>query len=190
MPRFKLKAKDSKLIEKVVKAFEESEIIQRQKEMTAGRWDFVVFAPLDKKQISLRKGFVEHSKIQRAPLYIASLSDPSGHDAGGIPIEEFISEDIPEEYEGLEIIHIDPVRPLTIEKKEVRDNHSKFESEICKQFENENIAILRAPKDADWMMAVMKYLHECDKAFPDQIQQAFFENFRQSGNSSHGKYLN
>jgi len=66
----------------------------------------------------LREGFAEHASIKCAPIYIASLAQSGLADVNGIPVEESIEEDIPEKYHGLEIIQVDPLRPLTIIKKE------------------------------------------------------------------------
>ena len=99
-------------------------------------------------------------------------------------------DDIPEKYHGLEIIQVDPLRPLTIIKKE---NYSgkNGEGKICAEYEEANIAIIRSPHETDWMISVMRYLNECDQNFPDPIQQAFSnrssnQNFslRQKGPSS------
>lgn len=172
MPQFKLRAKDKKVFEAIEKAVEETVVIQRQKSMTYGRWDFVVFGKADKDSTILREGYAEHAAIKRAPLYIASLSKPGLTDLNGVPIEEFITEDVPEEYKGLEIIQVDPVRPLTIKKKKTLPGITKTADSICKEYEDQNIAVIHAPREEDWMIAVMKYLHECDQAFPDQVQES------------------
>ncbi len=173
MPRFKFKAKDQKTFDRVSAAFSNTEILQRQKKMVLGRWDFVVFGPSGKEDIVLRKGFAEQATIQRAPVYIASLVDPRVHDVSGVPIEEFISDDLPDEYCGLEIVQIDPLRPLTIEKKEILAKGARTESEICKSYEEDNIAVIRAPDESEWGIAVLKYLHECDSAFSDSLIETF-----------------
>jgi len=173
MPQFKLRAKDKKVFEAIQKAFEETVIVQRQKHMTYGRWDFVVFGEADKTKTILREGFAEHATIQRAPLYVASLGNPGGTDVNGVPIEEFITEEVPEEYQGLEIIQVDPVRPLSIQKKKSLASITKAADKICKEYEDQNIAVIHAPRESDWMISVMKYLHECDRAFPDKVQESF-----------------
>lgn len=172
MPQFKLRAKDKKVFEAIQKAVEETVVIQRQKNMTYGRWDFVVFGEVDKDTTTLREGYAEHAAIQRAPLYIASLARPGLTNLNGVPIEEFITEDIPEEYQGLEIIQVDPIRPLTIQKKRTLPGITKAADSICKEYEGQNIAVIHAPREMDWMIAVMKYLHECDQAFPDRVQES------------------
>ena len=172
MPQIKLRAKDQVIFDKLSEAYEKTEIIQRQRELTAGRWDFVVFGGSGKNQTVLREGFAEHASIKRAPIYIASLSQSGLTDVNGIPIEEFIDEDIPEKYKGLEIIQVDPLRPLSIIKKETHQGKKGADKIFC-EYEDVNIAIIRAPHETDWMISVMKYLNECDQNFPDSVQQAF-----------------
>ena len=185
MPQIKLRAKDQVIFDKLTEAYEKTEIIQRQRELAAGRWDFVVFGESDGNKTVLREGFAEHASIKRAPIYIASLAQSGLTDVNGIPVEEFIDEDIPEKYKGLEIIQVDPLRPLAIVKKE---NYSgkKGADKIFNEYEDVNIAIIRAPHETDWMISVMKYLNECDQNFPDSVQQAFV---RQSSKNvfSYGK---
>ncbi|MBC8283835.1 MAG: hypothetical protein H8E32_08490 [Nitrospinae bacterium] len=172
MPKIKLRAKDKVIYDKISEAYEKTEIVQRQRQLTSGRWDFVVFGQADKNQTVFREGFAEHASIKRAPIYIASLAQSGLTDVNGIPIEEFIEENIPEKYKGLEIIQVDPLRPLTIVKK---DNYSgkKGADKICREYEEVNIAVIRSPHETDWMISVMKYLNECDQNFPDPVQQAF-----------------
>ena len=176
MPKIKVRTKDQKVYDKLVEAYEKTVIIQKQKKLTYGRWDFVVFGETETKEIVVREGFAEQASIKRAPIYIASLAQTGLTNVNGIPIEEFIEEDVPEEYQGLEIIHVDPLRPLTIKKKYILAGTSRASDQICKDFENENIAIIHSPHESDWMIAVMKYLSECDKAFPDAVQQAFYDS--------------
>jgi hypothetical protein len=172
MPQFKLKAKDQKVIEVIQEAYENTVIVQRQKSITYGRWDFVVFGETDKDTTILRVGYAEQAVIQRAPVYIASLAQPGLTDLNGIPIEEFITEDVPEEYQGLEIIQVDPLRPLSIQEKKSLPAISESADQICKEYEDQNIAVIQAPRENDWMIAVMRYLNECDKSFPDPVQES------------------
>jgi hypothetical protein len=173
MPKIKVRTKDQKVYEKIVEAYEKTVIIQKQKRLTYGHWDFVVFGQSDKNETVLREGFAEQASIKRVPIYIASLAQPGLTNVNGIPIEEFIEEDIPEKYKGLEIIHVDPLRPLSIKKRDTVPGTSRALDQICKDYEDENIAIIHAPHETDWMIAVMKYLSECDRAFPDPVQEAF-----------------
>ena len=172
VPQIKLRAKDQVIFDKLTEAYEKTEIIQRQRELSAGRWDFVVFGESGKNQTVLREGFAEHASIKRAPIYIASLSQSGLTNVNGIPIEEFIEEDIPEKYKDLEIIQVDPLRPLTIIKKETYYG-KKGADKIFSEYEDVNIAIIRTPHETDWMISVMKYLNDCDQNFPDAVQQAF-----------------
>lgn len=181
MPQFKLRAKDEKVIEAIQEAYEQTVILQRQESITYGRWDFAVFAEAGEDETILRVGYAEHAAIQRAPLYIASLAQPGLMDLNGIPIEEFITEDVPEEYQGLEIIQVDPVRPLTIKEKKSLPAIATSQDKICREFEDQNIAVIQAPRENDWMIAVMKYLNECDQAFPDPVQ-ASLNQARNQGN--------
>jgi len=185
VPQIKLRAKDQVIFDKLTEAYEKTEIIQRQRELAAGRWDFVVFGESDGNKTVLREGFAEHASIKRAPIYIASLAQSGLTDVNGIPVEEFIDEDIPEKYKGLEIIQVDPLRPLNIVKKE-NYSREKGADKIFNEYEDVNIAIIRAPHETDWMISVMKYLNECDQNFPDSVQQAFV---RQSSKNvfSYGK---
>ena len=117
MPKIKVRTDKQQVYEKIVESYEKTIIIQKQKLLTYGRWDFVVFGVTDNNEMVLREGFAEQASIKRAPIYIASLTQPGLTNVNGIAIEEFITEDVPEKYKGLEIIHVDPLRPLTIHKK-------------------------------------------------------------------------
>ena len=119
MPKIKLRAKDQVIYDKITEAYEKTEIVQRQRQLTTGRWDFVVFGDSGSNRTIFREGFAEHTSIKRAPIYIASLAQSGLTDVNGIPIEEFVQEDIPEKYQGLEIIQVDPLRPLTVLKKKI-----------------------------------------------------------------------
>ncbi len=189
MPRLKLKPKNQKSFEKIQKALEGTSIIQRQESLTYGRWDFVVYGPSSKKETILRQGYAEHASIQRAPLYVATLADPGNTGIGGVPLEELLPEnEIPKEYEGLEIIQIDPIRPLTITEKQSLPELNKAEDVIGKKFESKNTAIIKSLKAEDWVISVMKYLNETDKFFPDLIQTNFHNEVLQR-NSFSGKGL-
>ena len=172
MPKLKLRAKDQVVFDKITEAYEKTEIIQRQRQLAPGRWDFVVFGSSEKNQTVFREGFAEHAVIKRAPIYIASLAQSGLTNVNGVPIEEFIEEDVPEKYQGLEIVQVDPLRPLNIIKKD-KYSGKKGADKICKEYEAANIAIIRSPHESDWMISVMKYLNECDQNFPDPVQQIF-----------------
>ncbi|MBC8287365.1 MAG: hypothetical protein H8E42_07810 [Nitrospinae bacterium] len=176
MPKIRVRTKDQETYEKLVDAYEKTVIIQKQKRLTYGHWDFVVFGQTDKNETVLRQGYAEQASIKKVPIYIASLAQPGLTNVNGIPIEEFVEEDVPEKYKGLEIIHIDPLRPLTINKKETLPGASRTSDQICKDYEDENIAVIHSPHESDWMIAVMRYLSECDRAFPDVVQEAFSSN--------------
>ena len=67
---------------------------------------------------------------------------------------------------------MDPLRPLSIIKKETLQG-KKGVDKIFNEYQDVNIAIIRAPHETDWMISVMKYLNECDQNFPDSVQQVF-----------------
>ena len=184
MPKIKLRAKDQIIYDKITESYEKTEIIQRQRQLTSGRWDFVVFGSTDKNETVIREGYAEQASIKRVPIYIASLAQPGLTNVNGIAIEEFIKEDIPEKYKGLEIIHVDPLRPLTINSKDTFPGTNKATEQICRDYENQNIAVIHSPQESDWMIGVMKYLSECDKAFPDPVQESFYRN-----SPAHSKFL-
>ena len=184
MPKIKVRTDNQKVYEKIVEAYEKTVIIQKQKQLTYGRWDFVVFGPTDKDETVLREGYAEQASIKRVPIYIASLAQPGLTNVNGIAIEDFIAEDIPEKYKGLEIIHVDPLRPLTINRKDTFPGTNKATEQICRDYENQNIAVIHSPHESDWMIAVMKYLSECDKAFPDPVQESFYRS-----SPAHGNFL-
>ena len=64
------------------------------------------------------------------------------------------------------------MRPLSIIKKETLQG-KKGVDKIFNEYQDVNIAIIRAPHETDWMISVMKYLNECDQNFPDSVQQVF-----------------
>lgn len=184
MPKIKVRTDNQKVYEKIVEAYEKTIIIQKQKQLTYGRWDFVVFGSTDKNETVIREGYAEQASIKRVPIYIASLAQPGLTNVNGIAIEEFIKENIPEKYKGLEIIHVDPLRPLTINSKDTFPGTNKATEQICRDYENQNIAVIHSPHESDWMIGVMKYLSECDKAFPDPVQESFYRN-----SPAHSKFL-
>jgi hypothetical protein len=170
--KIKLRAKDQFVFDKITEAYEKTEIVQRQRQLTAGHWDFVVFGDSEKNQTVFREGFAEHAAIKLAPIYIASLAQSGLTNVNGIPIEDFTDEDVPEKYQGLEIVQVDPLRPLTVIKKD-KYSGKKGADKICKEYEGANIAIIRSSHESDWMISVMKYLNEFDQNFPDPMQQIF-----------------
>jgi hypothetical protein len=174
MPRMGIKAKDSKALELIEKAIEDTVIIQRQRSLIIGRWDFVVFGLGKKNEVVIRKGYAEQSTIKRAPVYIAALGEPGLNEGQGVPIEELVEEDLPDEYLGLEVYQINPLRPLVIEEKRNEEGGTKVFDKIAREYESDNIALIQAPKEKDWPIAVLKYLTLCDQDFPDTTLQAFY----------------
>lgn len=179
MPQFKFKAKTEKSIQEITDAIEQTQILKKQERLTYGRWDFAVFGPSGKRQTILRVGYAENATIHRVPAYVASLAEPGWMNLPGVPIEEFISEDVPEKYRGLEIIQIDPLRPLKISENRKYPGIAKAADQISREFEDQNIAVIQSPDEGDWVLSVIKYLNECDQAFPDPIVQSL-NSFRNS----------
>ena len=192
MPKIGIKAKSEKTYKLIEKAIEKTIIIQRQKSLIIGRWDFVVFGPGKSNEIVVRKGYAEQATIKRAPVYIATLGNSSMNERQGIPIEDIIEEDLPEEYLGLEIHQINPLRPLIIEEKKKEKGGIKAFDKIVKKYESENIAVIQAPNENNWPIAVLKYLNLCDQDFPDTMLQAFYSrsNYRRVGPNNSSDLLN
>lgn len=173
MPGIKFKTRNIETYNKLKKAVENTVIVQKQRTITYGHWDFVVFGAVDKEQTILRVGYAEHSMIQRVPVYIAALGESGRSNIQGVPIEDFITDDIPDDYRGLEIFNVEPMRPLTISVKKQLNAIGQAADKICKEYESQNIAVIHAPHENDWVISVMTYLHDCDKNFPDSVQQSF-----------------
>jgi hypothetical protein len=120
----------------------------------------------------VREGCAVHLRIESALVYIAAMGDPEVIGGGGMPIEEFAQGDIPPELKGLEIYHIDPVRPLTILEKRKGPPVSEAADRILGEYENKNIAVIETPHEQYWSVSVLKYLRECDQFFPDALTEA------------------
>ena len=189
MPGIKFKTRNLETYNKLKKAVENTVIVQKQRTITYGHWDFVVFGALDKEQTILRVGYAEHSMIQRVPLYIAALGDPGRSNMPGVPIEDFITDDIPDDYRGLEIFNVEPMRPLTISIKKQLNAIGQAADQICKEYESQNIAVIHAPHENDWVISVMTYLHDCDQHFPDTVQQTFRHRVAGTDSDTQGRGL-
>ncbi len=187
-----IKAKNQKTLELIEKAIEETIILQRQKSLLIGRWDFVVFGIGKKNEVVIRKGYAEQATIKRAPVYIASLGNPGLNQGLGIPLEELVEEDLPEEYLGLEVYQINPLRPLVIEEKKNEKGGIKIFDKIAKEYESDNIAVIQAPRENDWPIAVLKYLNLCDQDFPDTTLQAFYSKnaYRKGISGASSNFIN
>ena len=184
MPQFKFKAKNAKSVKEITIAIEQTQILKKQERLTSGRWDFAVFGPSGKNKTVLRVGYAENSTIHQAPAYVATLAQPGWMSQRGVPIEEFISEDVPEKYQGLEIIQIDPLRPIKISEKRNYSAIGKAADKISREYEDKNIAVIQSPDEGDWVLSVFKYLNECDQAFPDPVIQSLNNLRNPSGNNS------
>lgn len=174
MPKIELQAKNSKMLKKVKKIVEGTDIIQRQIELTHGHWDFVVMGP-NKNNLVIRKGYAQHVKVLDSSAYVVTVVNPSNYldcsHRNTIPIEEFISGDIPEDLKGLDVLNVDPIRPLSIVLKKTLPL-SKGEKMVQDDYSNKNIAIIQTPDEEYWAISVFKYLNECDQYFPDALNEA------------------
>ena len=176
MPKVELQPKDSKMLKKIDKVVEGTNIVQRQLELTRGHWDFVVFGP-NKCNMIIREGYAQHVRILDSATYIVSVAehgDYAGRSYGNIapiPIEELVDDDIPDELKGLEVLNVDPLRPLSINFKKTV-SLSKGEKLIQENYADKNIAIIQTPNEKYWAISVLKYLNECDRFFPDFLSEA------------------
>ena len=175
MPKVELQPKDGKMLKKINKVVEGTNIVQRQLELTCGHWDFVVFGP-NKSSMIIREGYAQHVRILNSAAYIVSVAeqgDYAGRSYGNIapiPIEELV-DDIPDELKGLEVLNVDPLRPLSINFKKTV-SLLKGEKLIQENYADKNIAIIQTPDEKYWAISVLKYLNECDRFFPDFLSEA------------------
>ena len=176
MPKIELQPKNAKMLKKIKKVVEETNIVQRQLELTSGHWDFVVFGP-GKNNLVIREGYAQQVRILDAATYVVSVAghgDYSGQAYGNmtpIPIEELVANDIPEELKGLDVLNVDPLRPLSISLKKTVPL-SKGEKLLQDNYSDKNIAIIQTPEEKYWAISVFKYLNECDQFFPDFLTDA------------------
>ncbi|MFC1817193.1 hypothetical protein ACFL0M_14950 [Thermodesulfobacteriota bacterium] len=176
MPRIELHPKDEKMLIKIENIAKETNIIQRQLELTFGHWDFVVFGPNEKKMV-IREGNAHQMRILNEPTYTLSVTDPSNYSGKAygniipIPLEEFIAGDIPDELKGLDVLNIDPLRPLSINLEKTVPL-SKGERLVKDEYTDKNIAIIQTPDEQYWPISVLKYLNECDQFFPSLLNEA------------------
>ena len=172
MPKFKLKAEDWEVYQKAQEIFEKSQILKRQLELELGRWNFVVFGPRGEEQTIIREGCAVHLRIENAVVYVAAVGNPDEVGSGGMPIEEFAQGDVPSELKGLEIYHIDPLRPLKILDKRQGPPPSEAAEAVMEEFRDKNVAVIESPDESFWSLSVLKYLQECDRFFPDSLTEA------------------
>ncbi len=176
MPKIELHPKDEKMLIKIENIVKETKIIQRQLELTFGHWDFVVFGP-NKKKMVIREGNAHQMRILNESAFTLSVADPSiysGKAYGNIvpiPLEEFIAGDIPDELKGLDVLNIDPLRPLSINLEKTVPL-SKGERLVQDEYADKNIAIIQTPDEQYWPISVLKYLNECDQFFPSLLNEA------------------
>ena len=172
MPHFELRAEDRVIHEKVEDIIRHTKVLKRQLDLEVGRWSFVVFGPHDDGHTIVREGCALHLRIESGLVYVAAMGDPEVLGVGGMPIEEFAQGDIPPELKGLEIYHIDPVRPLTIFDKRKGPPASEAAETILDEYQDKNIAVIETPHEQYWSVSVLKYLRECDQFFPDALTEA------------------
>ena len=176
MPKIELQPKDNKMLKKIKRVVEGTNIVQRQLELTRGHWDFVVFGP-NKSNLVIREGYAQHVRILNAATYIVSVADYgnySGQAYGNImpiPIEELVAGDIPDEIKGLKVLNVDPLRPLSISFKKTVPS-LQGEKLLQDNYANKNTAIIQTPDEKYWAISVLKYLNECDQFFPDFLNEA------------------
>jgi hypothetical protein len=176
MPKIGIQPRGKEMLKKIKKIVEGTNIIKRQLELTHGHWDFVVFGP-GKNNTIIRVGYAQHLRILTEPAYTIAVADPSNYSGAAygnitpMPIEEFVSGDVPKELKGLDILNVDPLRPLTIETKKTVPK-SKGEKFVEDNYSEKNIAIIQTPNEKYWAISVLKYLNECDQFFPNFLNEA------------------
>lgn len=173
MSKIGLRGTNKDVLKKVANIIEDTVIIKRQLELEYGKWDFVVFGPKDKNTTVIREGFASHLKIEQSLIYLATFGKAGlSEEMSGTPIEEFTDGDIPEELMGLEILDIEPIRPLTITSKKDGPEVSKAIDMLQREYEDRNIAVIKSPEESYWGISILKYMNECDKYFPDIFTEA------------------
>ena len=172
MPDFKLRTGNWNTYRKVKEVFEQTRILKRQLELELGRWSFVVFGPQGNESTIIREGCAVHLRVDNALVYIAAVGNPDDIGVRGMPIEEFAQGDIPPELKGLEIYHIDPLRPLKIFEKRKGPPFPEATEVILEEYRDKNIAVIETPDESYWSLSVLKYLKECDQYFPDSLTEA------------------
>ncbi|MBI5814698.1 MAG: hypothetical protein HZB29_03715 [Nitrospinae bacterium] len=165
---------------KAAETIEATIIHQRQKELTVGRWDFVVFGPSrDRGKAVARVCVAEHMIIQKAPVYLAAVGDPSViGEPGLVPIEELTGGDVAEELFGLEVYHISPLRPIDVVERKENVDLDRLRGIVIEEYSGLNIAIIETPDEAAWSVSALQYLNDCDDIFPDQLMSAIRSTMR------------
>ncbi len=176
MPKIELQPKNEEMLKKVKQIVEGTNVVQRQLELAHGHWDFVVFGT-SKNNMVFREGYAQHVKILDASAYVMSVVDIAscrGRSHSGafpVPLEELVANDIPEDLKGLNVLNVDPLRPLSI-NFEKTVSLSKGEKLNQDNYADKNIAIIQTPDEKYWAISVLKYLNECDQFFPDFLNEA------------------
>ncbi len=172
MPRMQLRPKDKETLDKIREIIEGTKILKTQDDLIYGRWDFVVVGPSSRTSSIIREGYAEQAQIYQSPVYLATLGNPSGRDEGvGISIEELIA-GVPEEFAGMEVLQIDPLRPFSINSEKKGPSLKKALKETLNDYEDKNIAVIQTPDEKYWGISVLEYLNDFDRSFPDQVTEA------------------
>jgi hypothetical protein len=172
MGKVSFTANDDKVRRKVADILEKTVIHQRQTEIALGQWDFLIFGPgrVPGAPAVARVCVARQALIQKAPLYHTLVGDPYQiGSAGMMPIEELTGPDIDDELRGLEIYHVSPLRPIEVTSRRASHHIDALRDLVFSEFTDKNIAIVETPDESAWGVAALRYLHECDETFPDEI---------------------
>jgi len=176
-----LRSNNRKTRKKVERILLETVVHRRPFSIRDGIWQFVVFGPDAKGSVVIRDGRAEQLRIQRAPVYIATLAgDPHIPDSEGVPIEELAGGDVPEQLEGMKVFHVSPMRPLAVSAKRKGPPVKDALEEIMEFYKGNNTAIIETPDEKYWALSVLKYLDESDRFFPDPVMTNFYSRFEKS----------
>jgi len=179
--------KDKRLMKKIETVLSETVVHRKQFRVQDGVWPFVVFGPDSEGNTIIRAGSAEQSRIQKMPVYIATIGGNHVPDYEGVPIEELASGDIPEDLAGMRVFHLSPMRPLSINSKTTGPRANKdMTDEILEFYKGNDSAVIETPDEAYWALSVIKYLDESDRIFPSPALADFYSRL---GNKPKSHYL-
>lgn len=188
MGKLEFRLKDKRFLKKLEQVLAETVVHRRLFRMLDGVWPFVVFGPDGKGNTVVRDGSAEQYRIQKMPVYIATVGGAHVPDSQGVPIEELASGDLPAEMEGLKIFHLAPVRPLEVTTKKVIPGVGKnVTGELLDFYGGTDSAIIETPDESYWAISVIKYLDENDRVFPSPLLSEFYSRL---GFDSGNHYIN
>lgn len=176
-----MRSKTGELHDKIRKIMDETVVHKRPVRVREGVWPFVVFGPGEDGNAVVRVGKAEQMRIHAAPVYIATLGGPHISESDGIPIEEIASGDVPEELKGMQLYHMSPMRPLSVNSKRDWPPAKNAADEIMDFYKGNDTAIIETPEEAYWVLSVLKYLDESDRFFPDPVISNFYSRLGHSG---------